>query len=204
MRHAPGRLEVICGPMFAGKTTELVRRLALTPGAVAVKPTRDTRYATDELVSHDGLRLPAIAVADAHALALALERIGSRHSGSAGTWPGESSSCGPEALATSNAVGIDEAHFFGNALTPVCTALVERGVRVVVAGIERDHRGRPFEPFPALLCEADEVIKLTARCAACGRPAIHSQRMVADDSPIVVGGAELYEPRCRACFSPIG
>jgi thymidine kinase len=99
-------------------------------------------------------------------------------------------------------VVIDEAHFFGAALTPVCIELIRRGVRVIVAGVERDHLGRPFEPFPSLLCEADEVVKLSGRCAVCGGPSVHSQRLIASDAHIVVGGAESYQPRCRACFNP--
>ncbi len=101
-------------------------------------------------------------------------------------------------------VGIDEGHFFGADLLPVCLSLVTAGRRLIVAGVERDHRGLPFEPFPGLLCEADEVLKLSGPCAVCGRPAIHSQRMTDQPGRVVVGGAELYQPRCRACFKPGG
>ncbi len=178
-----GRLIAICGPMFSGKTTELIRRVeAMTGGegrdrrGVLFKPAGDTRYATDHLATHGGIRAEAVAVERA-------EEIDARSS------PG-------------SVVGIDEAHFFGAGLTEVCVGLVARGLDVVVAGLERDHRGMPFEPFPSLLCEADEVIKLSGPCAICGQPALHSQRMVADQSRIVVGGAESYQPRCRACFEP--
>jgi thymidine kinase len=100
-------------------------------------------------------------------------------------------------------VGIDEAHFFGAALIAPVMALVNSGVRVIVCGVERDHKGRPFDPFPTLLCEADHVLKMSGPCAVCGRPAIHSQRMTSSDAPIVVGGAEMYQARCRACFKPL-
>ena len=176
----PGRLEIICGPMFAGKTTELLRRLldAQRRGesVVAVKPARDTRYSTGEITTHTGESFPALPVADA--------------SGVAG------------ASGTAAVVAIDEAHFFGPALVQVCRELIRGGVRVIVAGVERDHLGRPFEPFPSLLCEADEVAKLSGICAVCGGPSVYSQRMFASDAAIVVGGAESYQARCRACFDP--
>jgi thymidine kinase len=176
----PGRLEVICGPMFAGKTTELVRRLAAARSAglrvLALKPARDTRYSVVEIKTHAGGAFPATPVADA-----------------AGVIP---ASAGAQVLA------IDEVHFFGSALVPVVQRLISGGARVIVAGVERDHRGRPFVPFPHLLCEADEVVKLSGACAVCGGPSVHSQRMIASDADIVVGGAEMYQPRCRACFEP--
>lgn len=181
---SPGRLEVICGPMFAGKTTELIRRLQhSTPPVLVIKPARDTRYSVSELVSHDGARMPAHAVKDAAELeSVVTTRL--------------------RASQTHMTVGIDEAHFFGVSLGPVSARLIELRARVVIAGIERDHRGRAFEPFPSLLCEADEVVKLVSRCAKCGGEAIHSQRLFASEAAIVVGGAESYEPRCRACFDP--
>lgn len=173
----PGRLEVICGPMFSGKTAELIRRLGQSPGhAIAIKPDLDTRYHETALATHDGKRLPATAVASADQITAA--------AGSA------------------TVIGIDEAHFFGAALLPVCMSLVNTGRRVIVVGVERDHRGQPFEPFPRLLCEADEVLKLSGPCAVCGRPAIHSQRMTDQPGRVIVGGAEMYQARCRACFKP--
>lgn len=172
----PGRLEVICGPMFSGKTAELIRRLSHAPGAVAIKPAQDTRYHDDALATHDGRRLAAVAVANAGEIA--------------------------RAARDAPTVGIDEAHFFGAGLVAVCDGLVLLGRRVIVAGVELDHRGLPFEPFPTLLCQADEVVKLTAPCAVCGRPAVQSQRMIDDPGRVVVGGAGMYEARCRACFRP--
>ena len=179
-----GRLEVICGPMFAGKTTELMRRLqeAQKQGAKvrAIKPARDTRYRAVELATHNGQHFPAIPVGEAAEIIAAV---------------GDAASGG-------GVVGIDEIHFFGEALVPVCIGLVNMGARVIVSGVERNHRGEPFQPFPYLLCEADEVIKLSGTCAVCGGPSVHSQRMTASNAHIEVGGADKYQPRCRACFEP--
>ncbi len=174
------RLIAICGPMFSGKTTELIRRLSLAASqgvpVVVIKPALDNRYADVEVVSHAGDRLPAVPVPS-------VDHI-------------------EPVIGASRLVGIDEAHFFGAGLTPICVRLLARGVGIIVAGLERDHYGEPFEPFPTLLCEADEVLKLAGPCAVCGGPAIHSQRMIATPGRIVVGGAEAYQPRCRACFRP--
>lgn len=176
----PARLEVICGPMFAGKTTELLRRLhaARAAGAsvVAIKPARDTRSGALEIATHTGLAFPAAPVAGASDV--------------------------PTAAGAASVVAIDEVHFFGPTLIPIVQSLLARDTRIILAGVERDHRGRPFEPFPTLLCEADEVVKLSGACAVCGGPSVHSQRMIESPAPIVVGGADIYEPRCRACFTP--
>lgn len=176
--HVPqGRLEVICGCMFAGKTTELIRRLTQAgPGrAVCLRPLTDTRSSAAATTTHDGASFAAVAVAGAAGIV--------------------------EAAGDAEVVGIDEAHFFGRELVGPVLALVRAGRRVIVAGVERDHRGGPFEPFPGLLIEADEVVKLTACCALCGGPAVHSQRMGHSDARIVVGGADAYQPRCRRCFT---
>jgi thymidine kinase len=176
----PGRLEVICGPMFAGKTTELVRRLLAAQAAgqtvIAIKPARDTRYRILEIATHTGRTFPAAPVVDASEILAA--------------------------AGTAQVVAIDEIHFFGPALTPIVQILIARSTRIILAGVERDHRGHPFEPFPTLLCEADEVVKLSGACAVCGGPSVHSQRMIASDAAIVVGGADMYQPRCRECFQP--
>jgi thymidine kinase len=174
-----GRLEVVCGPMFAGKSTRLLARCAeLAAAGLAVqafKPARDDRYdGARHIVTHDGRRLEARPVVEA-----------------------------AEVLAAdAPAVLIDEVHFFGDAIVEPCMRLVQSGRVVIVAGVDRDHRGRPFAPFPALLCEADRVDKLHATCARCGGAACHSQRLVDSDAHIVVGGPEAYEPRCRSCFRP--
>lgn len=177
----PGRLEVLCGPMFAGKTTELIRRLRGARDAgldvLAVKPARDTRYGPGVIATHGAESFRAVKLHDALEL---LDAVREHDNVSV--------------------VGVDEAHFFGPSLLAPCRTLVEQGLHIIVAGVERDHHGEPFEPFPSLLCEADAVTKLHAVCAVCGAPAVHSQRMFADDSAIVVGGAGAYEARCRNCF----
>lgn len=181
----PGRLEIICGPMFAGKSTELIRRLREGQNAgmtaVAFKPTSDTRSGESSIRTHPGDVLDAEPLPDSSGLLAALP-----------------TGVAPDQLV----IGLDEAHFFGSPLIAPVRTLIVRGARLIVAGVERDHRGLPFEPFPTLLCEADEVTKLTSICAVCGGAAIHSQRMFTSDAPIVVGGAESYQARCRACFQP--
>lgn len=174
-----GRLEVVCGPMFAGKSTRLLARCAELAAqgleVQAFKPASDDRYdGARHIVTHDGRRLEATPIAGANEIL----------------------------AATAPAVIVDEIHFLGDALVEPCMRLVRGGRIVIVAGVDRDHRGRPFAPFPAMLCEADRVDKLHATCARCEGPACHSQRLVASDERIVVGGAEAYEPRCRTCFRP--
>ena len=177
-----GWLEVICGPMFAGKSSHLLERhRTFTHEGLRVdafKPARDTRYSAQQIMTHDGAALDATAISAAADI---------------------TASPTPSAPV----ILIDEAHFFGNALIAPVMQLVQMGHRVIVAGVDKDHRGDAFAPFPHLLIEADSVTKLHARCHQCGAPAIHSQRMIADDSPIVVGGADLYEARCRKCFVPM-
>lgn len=164
--------------MFAGKTAELLRRVAAAHDqgrAVTVyKPETDNRYDALALVTHDGRRLTASPITlDCAGLVLPP----------------------PGALLV-----IDEAHFFGNALLAPVRSALATGVDVLLAGVDLDHRGLPFDPFPTLLCEADEVVKLRARCARCGGPAVHSHRLAPGSDRVLVGGAEAYEPRCRACF----
>ncbi|MBL8764357.1 MAG: thymidine kinase [Phycisphaerae bacterium] len=178
----PGRLEVICGCMFAGKTTELIARLGAAKRAgqtvTAISPRSDTRSGDLGLCTHDGIEFGATRVQGVTDLLLAV-----------GT------PCGP------SVIGIDEGHFFGAGLTQACLILVNAGRRVIVAGVHLDASGRPFEPFDALACHADRVDKLFAPCAVCGRPAVHSHRKSGDPAArLVVGGAERYEPRCRSCF----
>lgn len=175
-----GRLEVIHGCMFAGKTTELIRRVdaARREGlsAVIIKPARDTRSEGLLVRTHDGRHSHAWPVVDAREI--------------------------PAAAQDRAVVGVDEAHFFGAALAAVCEELLRAGRRVIVAGVDVDHRGEPFEPFPRLLSRADEVVRLFARCARCGGDAVHSQRMFESKDRIAVGGAGQYEARCEACFEP--
>jgi thymidine kinase len=151
-----GRLELICGPMFSGKSEELMRRLRLVgyarKHAILVKPAIDDRYSVDEVVSHEGQRMAA--------------RVVRR----------------PEAilpLATGcDVVGVDEGQFLDDSLIDVCEQLVDRGIRVVIAGLDLDYRREPFGPMPRLLAMADEVAKLKAVCHGCGEPALYTQRLV--------------------------
>lgn len=182
--HSPdrihGHLTVVCGPMFAGKSTELVRVAAAARAegrdVRAFKPRRDTRYDAAAIVTHTGVSIGATAVDDA-------VRVLTDGRGA-------------------SLVIVDEAHFFGSTLVDPVLGLLAGGSSIVIAGLERDHRGEPFDPFPRLLCEADTVLKVTCPCARCGAPALHSQRLIESSERIVVGGAEAYEPRCRACFTP--
>ncbi len=175
-----GRLELICGPMFAGKTTELIRRLDAARSAqeitLAMKPAKDTRYAHQELVTHAGGRTRASAVATASDILAA--------------------------IGDARVIGIDEAHFFGAQLSAVCLKLVALGRRVIVVGLEFDHRGDMFEPFPTLLAHSNDTTRITGVCSACGGASIYSQRMVVSAERIHVGGVGDYEPRCAACFIP--
>ncbi|GIV58541.1 MAG: thymidine kinase [Rhodothermaceae bacterium] len=176
----PGWIEVICGSMFSGKTEELIRRMRrarIARQRVEIfKPVLDTRYAEDAVVSHDENTIPSTPV-DAAAQILLL-------AGSA------------------DVVGIDEAQFFDLTLVEVCEQLARDGKRVIVAGLDQDYRGRPFEPMPQLMAVAEYVTKLHAICVVCGAPANHSQRLVADGQRVLIGAKEAYEPRCRQCFTP--
>ena len=173
-------LEVVCGPMFAGKTTTLLRRVseARARGMVVqvVRPALDHRSAADAIETHGGERMQAVSVASAQQV------IG--------------------AVGDAQLVVIDEAHFFGSALAEACQTLLARGVSVIAAGVDIDHFGRPFDPFPALFAMAHAVHRLQGTCARCGQPSTHTQRLVKGGARIVVGGAEAYEPRCAACFEP--
>lgn len=177
----PGRIEVICGCMFAGKTGLLIERLeaALRDGrrVVAFKHAIDDRYGPDRLVTHDRRSFAA-------ATAASSEELLSRTDGY-------------------DLIGIDEGHFFGRGLTACVRALAARGQRVIVAGLHNDAWGRPFPPFPELRAVADEVRLLTAPCTVCGAAAEFSQRMVPVTDPLMVGGLGEYEPRCRECFKPL-
>ena len=185
-RQHAASLHVICGPMFAGKTTLLLKLhaqqkvLSFRSEIMLFKPSGDTRYSTTLAVTHAGESAVAIPVPDAVAMATAARDAAF--------------------------IFIDEAHFFGTALVPLVSQWLANGKHLVIAGIERDHRGMPFQPFPALLCEADTVTKLSGVCFRCNSelgPAIHSQRLINSDATIVVGGIGAYEARCRVCFQPL-
>jgi len=179
--HHPGSLEVICGSMFSGKSEELIRRLRLARIAhqrvQVFKPAIDTRYADEELVSHSNFRIAARKVHGAgEILALTHE--------------------------LTDVVGIDEVQFFDAAVVDVCNRLANMGKRVIVAGLDQDYRGRPFEPMPQLLAIGEYVTKLLAVCSVCGAPANRSQRLRGGEAVIELGAADRYEARCRRHFEP--
>jgi thymidine kinase len=176
-----GWIEVIVGPMFSGKSEELIRRLRRAQIArqrvQIFKPAIDARYEANEIVSHSGLGIPSDNVSKAPEI---LEKLQAR----------------------TEVVGIDEAQFLGEEVVDVCSRLANLGKRVIVAGLDTDYRGRPFEPMPRLLAVAEEITKLLAICVRCGNPAVHTQRMVESEELIVVGAGDSYEARCRRCFEP--
>lgn len=175
-----GWVEVVCGSMFSGKTEELIRRLRrarIARQSVALfKPALDTRYDAAAVVSHDATAMPGEVV---HAADQILLLVGD-----------------------ADVVGIDEAQFFGTELVGVVERLARDGRRVVVAGLDQDYLGQPFEPVPQLMAVAEHVTKLHAVCVRCGAPANHSQRIVPAEARVLVGEKEAYEPRCRTCFRP--
>ena len=181
-----GRIEVITGPMFSGKSEELIRRLKRAQIArlrvASFKPEIDLRYQRDAIASHSAHTMEAVAVGDVARLRAAL-------------FP---------ALETIDVVGIDEAQFFDDTLVGLAMELVHAGKRVVLAGLDTTFAGEPFAPLPALMAIADEVVKLSAVCMVCGAPAIHTQRLGTNQQLVVVGAAGVYEARCRACFHPEG
>lgn len=176
-----GWIEVICGPMFSGKSEELIRRLRRAKIArkrvQVYKPVMDDRYSVDEIVSHAEQRLKAEVVGAAKEI---LDRLDWR----------------------TQVVGIDESNFFGNELVEVAQQLADSGKQVIIAGLDTDYMGRPFAPMPELLCVAESITKALAICMRCGNPAKHNQRLVESDDLIVVGAAGMYEARCRRCFEP--
>ena len=177
-----GWIEVVAGSMFSGKTEELIRRLrraTIARQRVALfKPAIDTRYDATAVVSHDATAMPSTVITAPEQMLLLV---------------GEA-----------DVVGIDEAQFFGPELVAVVEQLARDGRRVVVAGLDQDFLGRPFEPVPQLMAVAEHVTKLHAVCMQCGAPANHSQRLVSDGARVLVGEKDAYEPRCRTCFDPAG
>src|SRR5216684_8780942 len=176
-----GWIEVVCGPMFSGKSEELIRRLRRAEIArqrvQIFKPGIDERYANDHIVSHSELRIRSVAVKDAADVESRLD------------------------LRT-EVIGIDEAQFLGDEIVPLVVRLADMGKRVIIAGLDTDYLGRPFHPMPELLAVADEITKALAICMQCGNPAKHTQRLIANEDLIVVGAAGMYEARCRRCFEP--
>lgn len=176
-----GWVEVICGPMFSGKSEELIRRLRramIARKRVQVfKPVLDNRYSNDEIVSHAERRMPSEVVADGAEI---LRKI---------DWRTE-------------VVGVDEANFMGPSLIEAAGTLADSGKQVIIAGLDTDYMGRPFSPIPEMLALAESITKTLAICVRCGNPAKHTQRLVESDSLIVVGAGGMYEARCRRCFEP--
>lgn len=188
-----GRLEVVTGCMFSGKTEELLRRAERARIArkqvLLFKPELDTRYALEEVVTHYGRSLPC------------------RRLPTDVAWPAFSHLIARHLSPVTDVFAFDEVHFFGPGFPDLCERLVARGGRVIVAGLDLNFRGEPFGPMPELLALADEVVKLAAVCTVCGEPATRSQRLV-DGRPVtagpevLIGGLESYEPRCRGHFAP--
>ncbi len=173
-----GRIEVICGSMFSGKTEELIRRLKRAEFArqkvEIFKPALDTRYSEEEVVSHDSNHILSTPIESSASILL---------------------------LATDvDVVGIDEAQFFDEELVSVCNELARRGTRVIVAGLDMDFKGQPFGPMPALMAVADEVTKVHAICVRCGNLAYVSHRIVENDKLVLLGEKAEYEPLCRECY----
>ena len=173
-----GSIEVICGSMFSGKTEELIRRMKRAQFAkqkVAIyKPCIDVRYSEDEVVSHDAHSIPSTPInSPARMLELSNDV---------------------------EVVGIDEAQFFDESIIDVCRELANRGVRVIVAGLDMDFLGKPFGPMPALMAIAEYVDKVHAICVHCGNPAQHSHRLAKSEKLVMLGEKDTYEPVCRHCF----
>ena len=176
-----GRIEVICGSMFSGKTEELIRRLKrarIARQRVEIyKPAIDTRYSEADVVSHDANSISSTPVSSAWSiLTLASE---------------------------AEVVGIDEAQFFDQGLVEVCRQLADSGVRVIVAGLDMDFTGKPFGPMPALMATAEYVTKVHAICVRCGNLAHHSHRLTNDEKQVMLGAQDSYEPICRHCFAEL-
>lgn len=176
--HRPGRIEVVCGSMFSGKTEELIRRMKRAKFAKQkveiFKPSLDTRYSDVDVVSHDQHSIPSTPIDSSSTIALLSSDI--------------------------DVVGIDEAQFFDDGLVDVCNQLANRGVRVIVAGLDMDFKGIPFGPMPALCAIADDVTKVHAICVKCGSLAYVSHRTVDSDRRVLLGETMEYEPLCRECY----
>lgn len=176
--HRKGSIEVICGSMFSGKTEELIRRLKRARIAKLnveiFKPTIDVRYSENEVVSHEGNAILSIPVENATSILSLCEGV--------------------------DVIGIDEAQFFDPAIVAVCNELANRGIRVIVAGLDMDFKGVPFGPMPQLCAIADDVFKVHAICLQCGQLANYSHRLLANDNQVLLGEKTEYQPLCRTCY----
>lgn len=187
-QYRAGWLEVISGCMFAGKTEELIRRINVLSYAkmniIVFKPKIDNRYSDTEIVSHSGVKVPCLVVDRAQDI---LKKVNM----------------------DTEVVAIDEVQFFDKDIVDVCEYLADKGIRVIVAGLDKDFRGEPFGIMPELLTRAEFITKLTAVCTKCGAPATRTQRLVNgkpasfNDSIVLVGAVEHYEPRCRHCHEVV-
>jgi len=177
-KHRPGRIEVVCGSMFSGKTEELIRRLRRAKFAhqkvEIFKPAIDVRYSEEDVVSHDQNHITSTPIDSSASILLLSSDI--------------------------DVVGIDEAQFFDAGLVDVCNELAYRGIRVIIAGLDMDYKGVPFGPMPALCAIADDVTKVHAICVRCGSLAYVSHRKVANDRRVLLGETGEYEPLCRECY----
>ena len=176
--HRPGRIEVVCGSMFSRKTEELIRRMRRAQFAKQrveiFKPAIDVRYSQEDVVSHDQKHIQSTPIDSSASILLLAEDI--------------------------EVVGIDEAQFFDDGIVDVCNQLANRGVRVIVAGLDMDYQGVPFGPMPALCAIADDVTKVHAICVKCGSLAYVSHRKVQNDRRVLLGETQEYEPLCRECY----
>lgn len=176
--YRPGRIEVVCGSMFSGKTEELIRRMRRAQFAkqrvVIFKPRIDVRYSEEDVVSHDRNAIPSTPIDSSASILLLASDI--------------------------DVVGIDEAQFLDDQLPEVCNELANRGIRVIIAGLDMDFKGVPFGPMPALCAIADDVTKVHAICVRCGSLAYVSHRLVENDKRVLLGETQEYEPLCRQCY----
>lgn len=176
--HRPGRIEVVCGSMFSGKTEELIRRMKRAKFAKQrveiFKPAIDTRYSEEDVVSHDNNAIHSTPIDSSASILLLSSEI--------------------------DVVGIDEAQFFDEGIVSVCNELANRGIRVIIAGLDMDYKGVPFGPMPALCAIADDVTKVHAICVKCGSLAYVSHRLVDNDKRVLLGETQEYEPLCRECY----
>ena len=174
-----GSIEVICGSMFSGKTEELIRRMKRAQFAKLkveiYKPCIDVRYSEDEVVSHDAHSIPSTPIDSPASMLLLSNDV--------------------------QVVGIDEAQFFDDSIVEVVQTLANRGVRVIIAGLDTDFMGKPFGPMPALMAVAEDIQKVHAICVKCGSPANHSHRLSKSDELVVLGETDIYEPLCRHCYN---
>ena len=174
-----GSIEVICGSMFSGKTEELIRRLKRAKFAKQnvqiFKPCIDVRYSEDEVVSHDSHSINSTPISSPARMLEIADDV--------------------------QVVGIDEAQFFDETIVEVVQTLANRGVRVIIAGLDTDFLGKPFGPMPALMAVAEDIQKVHAICVRCGSPANHSHRLSKSDELVVLGETDIYEPLCRHCYN---